>query len=346
VEDSPAEVEEGARQAAVAGEVERVGDERAVARPQVAVVVRGAQRHVRVVGGEDGPAVVNLRAGDEQRALVEADDLRRQVAEVGLVLVDPRAPVVFRPLHEPARPARHDARVEVGHLAVGRAGREPVEHLGRLARADDESAPDGRVDGAFRDRAFAEHAVLGVAPRPLRPLERLAPGGESLHAGGRVGGDQKVAQALVVNQRARVRVEVGRVADLGLGDVKVLVEEEAELAARARGVGQPDAADEDVFVRVHGVVRDDFDVERAVDEPDLRDEGLVQVIELARPAGVRDPGERAFDPEAEAERVALGMVLLADVREVDVTNLVQLVERDQQRAVSDGDVTGHKINAE
>jgi hypothetical protein len=56
----------------------------------------------------------------------------------------------------------------------------------------------------------------------------------------------------------------------------------------------------------------------------------------------RDPREAAVDPHAEAAREAAGVVLLADVRVVDVADLVLRVEVDEEAAVADGNVSGHR----
>ena len=44
---------------------------------------------------------------------------------------------------------------------------------------------------------------------------------------------------------------------------------------------------------------------------------------------------------AEAARAGAGVVLLADVRKIDVPKLVLVIERDQQASVPDGDIARH-----
>ena len=48
-----------------------------------------------------------------------------------------------------------------------------------------------------------------------------------------------------------------------------------------------------------------------------------------------DPGEVSVNPDAELERVSLGMVLLADVGVVDVPDAVVAVKADEQATVAD-----------
>src|SRR5437868_15483301 len=95
-------------------------------------------------------------------------------------------------------------------------------------------------------------------------------------------------------------------------------------------------------MRVNRIVRDDLDLELLVDETHVRDESLAQIPQLARPAFVADPGELAVHPETEAKRMSLRVILFADVWKVDVADLVQLVEGDEQRAITDRNVTGLK----
>src|SRR5947199_7826228 len=63
------------RELGVAGEVERVGDERAVARPDVGVGVARELDDVGVVGGDDPAVVVDLRA-DHQRSEEHTSELQ------------------------------------------------------------------------------------------------------------------------------------------------------------------------------------------------------------------------------------------------------------------------------
>ena len=84
-----AEVEEAARDLAVAREVEGVGDERAVARPEIGVGVAVEPQDVGVVPRDDRAVIVDLRSDDQRRALVETGDLRREMVRDRLVLVRP-----------------------------------------------------------------------------------------------------------------------------------------------------------------------------------------------------------------------------------------------------------------
>src|SRR5262249_6105954 len=82
--------------------------------------------------------------------------------------------------------------------------------------------------------------------------------------------------------------------------------------------------------------------EVAVPGLDLRDQrvGLVQLLD-APALGAAEPAEGLPDHDPEAERVPAGVVLLADVRVVDVADAVIGIEVHEQLSVADGRVRGH-----
>src|SRR5439155_14250079 len=92
-----AEEEKAARHLTVPREIEGIRDQRAIARAQVGVGVPVEAEDVRVVRGDDGAPVVDLRADDERRSLVQAVDVLGQMLGDRLVLVGPEPPVIFRP---------------------------------------------------------------------------------------------------------------------------------------------------------------------------------------------------------------------------------------------------------
>src|SRR4051812_36950415 len=99
-------------------------------------------------------------------------------------------------------------------------------------------------------------------------------------------------------------------------------------------------------MHIHRVVRDDFQSELLIRQTHIRDERVLHVAKLASPAFVTHPGELAVRPDAETKRVAFGMILFADVRKIDVADSVPLVKRDEQRAITDWNITGHKVSDE
>src|SRR3972149_4612000 len=93
-DDLPAEEKEALGQLEVAGPVERVGDARAIAGPEVAVGVPPAMEGLRVDGGHDGAVVVDVGADDEEAPAVEPVAGGGQIRFVaGARAAGPEAPV-------------------------------------------------------------------------------------------------------------------------------------------------------------------------------------------------------------------------------------------------------------
>src|SRR5690606_39524342 len=69
-------------------------------------------------------------------------------------------------------------RIQLGDLVVRRRGGDPVIEFAGAVPRDLAMDPDRRIDRAFEDRASAQDAVLGIAPRALHILERLSAGSE------------------------------------------------------------------------------------------------------------------------------------------------------------------------
>jgi hypothetical protein len=78
---------------------------------------------------------------------------------------------------------------------------------------------------------------------------------------------------------------------------------------------------------------------------DVRDEGLRLVFQRAMPLRLVQPRQAAIHPRAEPAARAANMVLLANVRPVQVPERVLPVERDQQASIAERKVTGHRVSA-
>ena len=207
----------------IARHVERVRHQRAVARPHVRVGVAREVHDVRVVGRDDAAALVDLRAHDEQRALVQIDDRRRQPEELGRLLAHPQLPVGARALDERLGPARDDLGVELlgavprAFPHLGRA--QPVVHGARRRPPGTTRARRDHVSTApcaigFMPRLPSSSASRQVPSRPGRPSARWRNDSTPVspvdaHVG------EKVAPALVVRDGARRRIVGGGVADVG-----------------------------------------------------------------------------------------------------------------------------------
>src|SRR5437660_7719005 len=74
---------------------------------------------------------------------------------------------------------------------------------------------------------------------------------------------------------------------------------------------------------------------------DARDQRIAVVVEPLLPRRIADPRELAVAPDAEKRDVAGGLVVLPDMRVVDVADVVFMIEVDHEIAVADGKVARH-----
>ena len=95
-----AQKEEASCDLAVSGEIEAVGDQGAIPRPQVGIRVAVETQDVGVVRRDDRAAVVDLGADHERGALVEVADPLGKMRGDGFVLVRPEPPVILRTREE------------------------------------------------------------------------------------------------------------------------------------------------------------------------------------------------------------------------------------------------------
>jgi len=192
----------------------------------------------------------------------------------------------------------------------------------------------------LRDGVHAEVAVvLGVAPGAFAAGRALLPDGEALDAGAPVDAHvgEEVAPALVVRDGARLRIVGGGVADVGLADAKVVVPIEAHLALFVRAVDDAHAPHQQRLVKVDAVAAMQRQRELVVRADDVGDERVALVAALDLPAGVAPhPREASVDEHAEAEGIAARVILLADVRVVQIAQHVIVVEEDEEPLVAYG----------
>ena len=122
--------------------------------------------------------------------------------------------------------------------------------------------------------------------------------------------------------------------------MKVLVEEELDLARSALQVDDLNSPDVDVEMAIDGVLAAKLQGQRAAPESHLRDERVVAIPEIRFPLWAH-PGDAAVDPDSEAKFVPPGVVLQADPGEEDVPNAVARIEVHEEIAVAYRNVSGH-----
>ena len=331
-----------------AGQVEGVAHQGAVPRPHVRVGVAGELEDVGIVGGDDRPAVIDLRPEDQQAPLVQVLDALRQVAEVVRRAVDPRPPVPDGAAKHALGRAGLDHLVQLAQLVERLGDHQVIIERGRRPALERHGGADGRVDRALADGVAGEAAVLGVAPRALGPAEPAHAGGELVHAVPvpavalpPAETRQDVPRPPVMDHRLQPWVVVGRVAYLRAVHREVLLEEQADLAARRGRVLDTNLPDVHVAVEVDRVAARQPDAQALVRQPDVGGQRFRQVPQRLGPALVGGPGEPAVGPHAEAAGSPAGVVLLAHVREIQVADLIVGIEGDKQVAVADGNIARH-----
>ena len=327
-----AELEELPGQVDVAGKCQSTGDQRPIARPDVAVGVADVPGDIGVVGGNYASGVVHLGPDDEQAEFVLVADLVRQFLQVGQMGPQPELPVARGTAQETLRSALADEPIGPGDRLEVPSDSEPVVQGLAATRGQLEAEARHRVHRALSHRVAREFPVLGVPPGALSPRKLLIaacpvvdpdqqsgkgipccrPGWASLASHRyRAIGEEPTAR-LVVEQGSALGFVIGGVAHLATQDVKVVMEEHSDVPRAHRLVRDAAAADKKRLVEVDRVGELQGECEARVAEPDVGDERLSVEAEVAVPAGVAEPAELALRPDANAKRMSQGMVLLAE----------------------------------
>ena len=324
--------------------VERVRDERSVARPGVGVRVAGELRDVEVGGRDDRAVVVGVRSRRQDAAPVQLRHIGAELlVDVSVVLLGPDVPVGDGPAVVGVRAPAHDQVLAVGRdLAQARAHAQPVSHGARLHRFGRvEVEPDGAVHRALLDRVLAQDPVLGVNPRAGQAIALLAirPGVDP-ELRPAVTAHQEVAIPLVSDDPAMSRIERDSVADVRTLDVPVVVKKDATSAEAGRRLDL-DVANEPVARQVHVIGKFDGDPKTGMLERHVSDQRVLCIAQLSIPGRVVEPGESAVDEESRAADIAHRLVGVTDSRKVDIADRVGRVEPHQDVAISDDETSRH-----
>ncbi len=141
-----------------------------------------------------------------------------------------------------------------------------------------------------------------------------------------------------MDDRLRSRVVERGVTDLVAEQVRVEMLEDADLAFAPELVLDGDLFEVDVPVEVDRVAASEAQPERLVVQGRVANERLMLVFDVALPVVAADPAELAVDPDAETAGRADRVVLLSNVRVIDVAQLIAGVERDEEVAIAKREV--------
>ena len=196
----------------------------------------------------------------------------------------------------------------------------------------------------MRDGIAFQAAVFGIAPGALQAAYVLCAGGVGIQSD--VGPIHPVHPeerlALVMNERSVTRVVIGRVANADAAEGEIVVEEKAHLTFGVRLVLYGDAPQEHIAAVVYRVIEGKPHPEAIVLRANVGDERVFLIAQRLVPGLVVDPRKEAVHPDSELERVTLGVVLLSDVRIVDVSDAVVAIKADEQASVPYRQITWHR----
>jgi len=108
-------------------------------------------------------------------------------------------------------------------------------------------------------------------------------------------------------------------------------------------VADLDAAHEEIAVEVDGVADLHGQPERRRAGRHARDERHLLVVELLLPDRAVDPGEGAVAPDAKPRTVADRLIVLPDVRVIDIADVVVIIEVDHDVAVGERQIARHRV---
>ena len=205
----------------------------------------------------------------------------------------------------------------------------------------------GRIDGALLNGIHRQLPILGIAPGALAAADAAASAGVLLDSAARFRGhvDQEIALRFVMDDAARVGIEHRRVAARVAVEIEIVVKEELDRSRLVAKVAHDDLAQIKIRIGIDDVVAAQAQAEGLVVAVDVGDEGLAEIRERALPGVALYPGDAVVRPHAES-RGGTGVILLPDMREVNVGQAVLRIECDDERAVADEKVTRHQFTTE
>jgi hypothetical protein len=125
-------------------------------------------------------------------------------------------------------------------------------------------------------------------------------------------------------------------------DPQIVVEQQPHFALAVGVVDDRAAPNEKILVEVDGVAEVQQDPELAIEEANVGDQRCGLISEVTLPAGIAQPGKSAVNPNAHSVGVADGMIFLADVRPIELTNLIGVIEANEKAPVADWQLAWHQ----
>jgi hypothetical protein len=102
----------------------------------------------------------------------------------------------------------------------------------------------------------------------------------------------------------------------------------------------------EILVEIDHIVAHQFETQLLRMQRHLGDQGLGKIVKGSLPPIPVDPSEPSLGPYAETKGMSHGMILLANMRPIQIAKLIVLVKIDQQGAIAHGNVSGHVHTSE
>jgi len=125
------------------------------------------------------------------------------------------------------------------------------------------------------------------------------------------------------------RLVIGCVADLTPADVEIVVEKEAHLAVAPGLISHLDSTHEQILVEVDGVLADQTQFQMRVVKDHLGDQIVTNIVERPLPTVVAYPRKLPIGPHTKPRGVSCSVILLTNVRPVEIAEPVSRVEVNQ-----------------
>ena len=119
------------------------------------------------------------------------------------------------------------------------------------------------------------------------------------------------------------------------------MEEHPQLAPSASKISDRDLSDVHRPVEIHAVRASQLEAKLIVSQADVGNQRRFLISKIPPPARILDPAKLAVGPNAKVAFSPRHVIVKANVRVVEITNQIVMVEVDQHRAVAHGQISRH-----
>ena len=143
-----------------------------------------------------------------------------------------------------------------------------------------------------------------------------------------------------MHQTTGHRVKGGGISDAVAGNVEVVTEKNPDLALPVDHVLNCDRAGINVFVKINGVPTHEQQPEIFMIQGNPGYLGILLIAQINFPVRAQ-PGKTVLNPDAKTAVFAHYMVFLTNMRKVEITDVVVMIETDKESAVANRNISRH-----